>query len=197
MASVGRRVLLVDADMRHPIQHHTWGLTNANGLSNLIIDRVNIDAAVQEVAPNLDVLCSGVIPPNPMALLDSQRMAKLMNTFKQEYDFIIFDTPPVVGTADAAILNELTDGILLVVRPGVVDLDSANAAKDYLAQSNQKVLGIVINGVDLKSEPKSHLYYTKEAIDSATSRNEFSPIKESIFNKTKNNHISKSNQGKK
>ncbi len=184
MASVGRRVLLVDADMRHPIQHHTWGLTNALGLSNVIIDRVNIDAAVQQVAPNLDVLCSGVIPPNPMALLDSQRMAKLMNTFKQKYDFVIFDTPAVVGTADAAILNEHTDGILLVVRPGVVDLDSANVAKDYLTQSNQKVLGIVINGVDLKSEPKSHLYYTKEAIDSATSQNEFSPIKESIFNKS-------------
>lgn len=197
MASVGRRVLLVDADMRHPIQHHTWGLTNALGLSNVIIDRVNIDAAVQQVAPNLDVLCSGVIPPNPMALLDSQRMAKLTNTFKQKYDFVIFDTPAVVGTADAAILNEYTDGILLVVRPGVVDLDSANAAKDYLAQSNQKVLGIVINGVDLKSEPKSHLYYTKEAIDSATSQNEFSPIKENIFSKTKKSVVYKSNQGEK
>jgi capsular exopolysaccharide synthesis family protein len=197
MASVGRRVLLVDADMRHPIQHHTWGLTNVLGLSNVIIDRVNIDGAVQEVAPNLDVLCSGVIPPNPMALLDSQRMAKLTNIFKQKYDFVIFDTPAVVGTADAAILNEHTDGILLVVRPGVVDSDSANAAKDYLTQSNQKVLGIVINGVDLKSEPKSHLYYTKEAIDSATSQNEFSPIKETIFNKTKKNKIYQSNQGKK
>ncbi|MEM1394513.1 MAG: polysaccharide biosynthesis tyrosine autokinase [Cyanobacteria bacterium P01_H01_bin.150] len=197
MSSVGKRVLLVDADMRHPIQHHTWGLTNAVGLSNVIIDRVNIDAAVQQVAPNLDVLCSGVIPPNPMALIDSQRMAKLANMFKQKYDFVIFDTPAVVGTADAAVLNEHTDGILLVVRPGVVDSDSANAAKDYLTQSNQKVLGIVINAVDLKTEPKSHLYYTKEAIDSVTSQNEFSPIKESIFNKTKKSHIFQSNQGKK
>ena len=181
MASVGRRVLLVDADMRHPIQHHTWGLTNAVGLSNLIVDRVEFDSAVREVAPNLDVLCSGVLPPNPIALLDSQRMATLLSHFTQEYDFVIFDTPAVVGTADAAILSDLTDGILLVVRPGVVDLDSANAAKDYLTQSNQKVLGIVINGVDLKSEPKSYLYYTKEAIDSATNLNEFSPIKKTVF----------------
>ena len=90
MASVGKRVLLVDADMRHPIQHHTWGLTNALGLSNVIIDRVNIDAAVHGVAPNLDVLCSGVLPPNPMALLDSQRMAKLVNNFTSNYDFVIF-----------------------------------------------------------------------------------------------------------
>lgn len=196
MASVGRRVLLVDADMRHPIQHHTWGLTNALGLSNVIIDRVNIDAAVQEVSPNLDVLCSGVLPPNPMALIDSQRMAKLVNSFTAKYDFVIFDTPAVVGTADAAILNELTDGILLVVRPGLVDLDSANAAKDYLTQSNQKVLGIVINGVDLKSEPKSYLYYTKEAIDSATNVNENSQIKESIFNRIKSSKGNESNQQK-
>ncbi|MEO1561331.1 MAG: polysaccharide biosynthesis tyrosine autokinase, partial [Cyanobacteria bacterium J06632_19] len=181
MASVGRRVLLVDADMRHPIQHHTWGLTNAVGLSNVIVDHVTIEAAAQEVAPKLNVLCSGVLPPNPMALLDSQRMATLVQQFTHKYDFVIFDTPAVVGTADAAILSGFTDGILLVVRPGVVELDSANAARDYLNQSNQKVLGIVINGVDIKSEPKSYLYYTKEAIDSATSDSEFSPIKETIF----------------
>lgn len=188
MASVGRRVLLVDADMRHPIQHHIWGLTNAVGLSNVIVDHVNINAAVREIAPNLDVLCSGVLPPNPIALLDSQRMATLLSHFTQTYDFVIFDTPAVVGTADAAILSDLTDGILLVVRPGVVDLDSANAAKDYLTQSNQKVLGIVINGVDLKSEPKSYLYYTKEAIDSATSINESSPIKQTVINAIKKNN---------
>ncbi|MBV6624847.1 MAG: polysaccharide biosynthesis tyrosine autokinase [Rivularia sp. (in: Bacteria)] len=189
MASVGRKVLLVDADMRHPIQHHTWGLTNAVGLSHVIVDHLKIDAAVQEVAPNLNILCSGVLPPNPMALLDSQRMATLVKQFTHEYDFVIFDTPAVVGTADAAILSGLTDGILLVVRPGVLELDSANAAKDYLNQSNQKVLGIVINGVDIKSEPKSYLYYTKEDIDSVTSVNEFSPIKENISKNIKKKEI--------
>ncbi|KST65149.1 GumC family protein [Mastigocoleus testarum] len=181
ISSLGRRVLLVDADMRHPIQHHTWGLTNAIGLSNVIVDHVDINAAVTEVTSNLDVLSSGVLPPNPIALLDSQRMATLLSNFTQKYDLVIFDTPAVVGTADAAILSDLTDGILLVVRPGVVDLDSANAAKDYLTQSNQKVLGIVINGVNLKSEPNSNLYYTKEAIDSATTLNEASLIKQTIF----------------
>ncbi|MGB3652383.1 MAG: polysaccharide biosynthesis tyrosine autokinase [Rivularia sp. (in: cyanobacteria)] len=186
MASTGRKVLLVDADMRHPMQHHTWGLTNAVGLSNLIVDQVNIDAATQEVVPNLDVLSSGVVPPNPIALLDSQRMATLLNNFTQKYDFVIFDTPAVVGTADAAILSNLTDGILLVVRPGVVDLNSANAAKEYLTQANQKVLGIVVNGLDVKNEPNSYLYYTKEAIESATNENEFSPIKQTVFKENQN-----------
>jgi polysaccharide biosynthesis transport protein len=161
MAQLGRRVLLVDADMRRPIQHHVWELTNALGLSNMIVDQeISVENVVQEVMPNLDVLSSGVVPPNPMTLLDSQRMASLIENFSNHYDFVIFDTPPLAGTADAAILSNLTDGILLVVRPGVVDLNSANSAKEFLTQSGQNVLGIVINGVNVKSEPDSYFYYT-------------------------------------
>ncbi|MBD2603160.1 polysaccharide biosynthesis tyrosine autokinase [Scytonema hofmannii FACHB-248] len=179
MAQLGRRVLLVDADMRHPIQHHIWELTNAVGLSNIIVDQVSLNAAVQEVLPNLYVLSSGVLPPNPMALLDSQRMAILLNSFARDYDFVIFDTPALSGTADAAVLSNLTDGILLVVRPGVVNLDSANAAKEFLTQSGQKVLGIVINGVNVKREPDSYFYYTKDAIETAiTSNNNSSLMRE-------------------
>ncbi|MEH1930810.1 MULTISPECIES: polysaccharide biosynthesis tyrosine autokinase [unclassified Nostoc] len=162
MAQSGRRVLLVDADMRHPIQHHIWGLTNAIGLSNVIAGQVSLDAAVQEVMPNLEVLSSGVLPPNPVAMLDSQRMATLISNFGRDYDLIIFDTPPLSGIADAAVLSTLTDGILLVVRPGVVDLNSANAAKEFLTQSGQKVLGIVINGVNTKNEPNNYFYDTKK-----------------------------------
>lgn len=171
MAQVGRRVLLVDADMRHPVQHHVWGMTNAVGLSNVIVD-VPIDIAVQEAIPNLYVLSSGVVPPNPVALLDSRRMAALVNTFVKDYDFVIFDTPPLAGIADAAVLGKLADGILLVVRPGVVDSASANAAKEFLTQSGQQVLGMVINGVNVKREPDSYFYYTKESPESGfVSRN--------------------------
>ncbi|MEH2000460.1 MAG: polysaccharide biosynthesis tyrosine autokinase [Nostoc sp.] len=162
MAQSGRRVLLVDADMRHPIQHHIWGLTNAIGLSNVIAGQVSLDAAVQEVMPNLEVLSSGVLPPNPVAMLDSQRMATLISNFGRDYDLVIFDTPPLSGIADAAVLSTLTDGMLLVVRPGVVDLNSANAAKEFLTQSGQKVLGIVINGVNNKNEPKNYFGDTKK-----------------------------------
>ncbi|MEH2290357.1 GumC family protein [Nostoc sp.] len=162
MAQAGRRVLLVDADMRHPIQHHIWGLTNTMGLSNVINNQAPLDTVVKEVMPNLEVLTSGVLPPNPVAMLDSQRMATLINNFGREYDLIVFDTPPLSGIADAAVLSTLTDGILLVVRPGVVDLNSANAAKEFLTQSGQKVLGIVINGVNAKNEPNNYFYDTKK-----------------------------------
>jgi polysaccharide biosynthesis transport protein len=166
MAQVGRRVLLVDADMRHPVQHHIWGMTNVVGLSNVIIDQVSINTAVQEIMPNLYVLSSGVVPPNPVALLDSKKMAAIVNSLVNHYDFVIFDTPPLAGMVDAAVLGKLSDGILLVVRPGVIDYVSANAAKEFLTQSGQNVLGMVINGVNVKREPDSYFYYTNEVVES-------------------------------
>ncbi len=188
MAQMGRRVLLVDADMRHPMQHHVWGLTNATGLSNIIVDQVAIDLSVQEVMPNLDVLASGVLPPNPLALLDSQRMAALIASFNRDYDLVIFDTPSLSGMADAAVLSNLTDGILLVVRPGVVDWNSANSAKEFLTQSGQKVLGIVINGVNVKREPDSYFYYMKED-------NELASASQKAVLSKKNAEVSSQNSG--
>jgi capsular exopolysaccharide synthesis family protein len=152
----------VDADMRHPSQHHLWELTNSVGLSNVIVGEADFNTTVQEVMPRLDVLTAGVIPPNPVALLDSKRMASLMETFLKNYDFVIVDTPPLAGIADAPILGKMADGILLVVRPGVVDATSAKAAKEFLARSGQNVLGLVANGVIIKNEPDSYFYYTKE-----------------------------------
>jgi capsular exopolysaccharide synthesis family protein len=162
IAQVGRRVLLVDADMRHPSQHHLWNLTNLVGLSNVIVGEGEFNAAVQEVMPRLDVFPSGVIPPNPVALLDSKRMASLIETFSNKYDFVIIDTPPLAGFADAPILGKMADGVLLVARPGVVDSANAKAANEFLVRTGQNVLGLVANGVVIKNEPDSYFYYTTE-----------------------------------
>lgn len=160
MAQIGRRVLLVDTNLRHPVQHHVWDIVSPIGLTNVIVEQFDADVAVQEVLPNLFVLPAGVIPPNPIALLDSMRMAALVESLSNDYDFVIFDTPPLAGKADAAVLGKLTDGMLLVVRPGIIDSASASAAKEFLKQSDQHVLGMVINGVNVKSEPDSYFYYT-------------------------------------
>lgn len=162
MAQVGQRVLLVDADMRYPSQHQFWELTNSMGLSNVLVGETTVQVAVETVMPGLDVLTAGVIPPNPVAILDSKRMAALMEQFSQEYDAVIVDTPPLAGIADAPILGSLADGILLVVRPGVVDAGNAKAAKEFLARSGQQVLGFVANQVMVKNEPDSYFYYTRE-----------------------------------
>lgn len=162
MAQLGRKVLLVDADMHRPFQHRIWDLTNQQGLSNLIVKEVELKTAIKEVMVNLDVLTSGVIPPNPIALLDSQRMASLIELFSTKYDHIIIDTPSLSVDADAPVLGRMADGVLLVVRPGVVDSVSAALAKEFLQQSGQNVLGQVINGVITENEPYSYYYFSKE-----------------------------------
>ena len=162
MAHVGRRVLLIDADLRHPAQHHIWDLTNMMGLSNVIVGQANFGRVVQQVMPTLHVLTAGVIPPNPMALLGSQRMAALLESCAAYYDCILIDTPAMAGAADAPTLGKMTDGILLVVRPGVVDSGSAATSREFLAHSDQTVLGLVANGVIVKNEPDSYFYYKED-----------------------------------
>jgi polysaccharide biosynthesis transport protein len=159
IAQTGKRVLLVDADMRQPSQHHLWGLMNVKGLSNLLVDRVKLNKVVQKVSSNLSLLTAGVIPPNPVALIDSESMNNLIQTMAGEYEYIIFDTPPLAGTADAAVLGKMADGVLMVVRPGIANSDSAIAAKSLLARSEANILGLVANGVSVKHEPGSYFYY--------------------------------------
>ncbi|MEH2432920.1 MAG: polysaccharide biosynthesis tyrosine autokinase [Nostoc sp.] len=164
IAQLGRKVLLIDADMRVPSQHHLWQLTNAVGLSEVLVGQAEFDVTVSKVMDNLDVLTAGVRPPNPLALLDSKRMASLIENFSSQhnYDFVIIDAPPLLLAADALTLSQMTDGILLVARPGVVDSNSANAAQEMLERSNYNVLGLVVNGIIDKNESSSYLYHDHE-----------------------------------
>ena len=109
-----------------------------------------------------DILTAGLIPPNPLALLDSKRMACLIEYFSDRYDFVIIDTPPLIHAADALTLGQMTDGVLFVARPKLLDSTSAKAAKELLERSGQKVLGLVVNGFILENEPDSYFYFTNK-----------------------------------
>ncbi len=170
MAQVGRRVLLIDADMRNPSQHHLWGLINSIGLSNVTVGENKLESAVQNITENLSILTSGVMPPNPLALIDSERMTHFIEMLSLDYDCIIFDTPPLVGAAESAVLSQMVDGVLLVVRPGLVDSASANAAKSLLERSEANVLGIVANSVNIKHEPNNFFYYNSPQAESSVER---------------------------
>ncbi|WP_413171079.1 GumC family protein [Anabaena azotica] len=145
-AQMGCRVLLVDADMRRPRQHEIWELPNVMGLSNVLVGQGELTKTAQ-VMVGLELLTSGTIPPNPVALINSQRMDLLIKEYAKEYDFIIIDTAPLSIAAETQILGKLVDGMLLVVRPGMVDSRTAIAAKSLVEQSGQQVLGMVMNGV--------------------------------------------------
>ncbi|WP_254449528.1 polysaccharide biosynthesis tyrosine autokinase [Anabaena sp. UHCC 0253] len=162
IAQMDRQVLLIDGDLHRPVQHKIWNLMNNQGLSNLIVRQEDITTTIKKIMPNLDILTSGIVPPSPASLLDSQRMAALMANFSDKYDYVIVDTPALNVAADAVTLGQMADGVLLVVRPGVVDSVNANFAKELLAKSGQNVLGQVVNGVILKNEPHSYYYFTKE-----------------------------------
>ncbi len=163
-AQCGQRILLVDSDMRRPSQHRIWEIDNSVGLSNVINDEIQWQDGIQNIMNNLDVLPSGPLPENPIALLDSPGFQNFIRDVSSHYDQIIFDTPPIVGIADAKVVGKSIDGFLFVVRPGVVDYGSATAAKKILEGTGQKVLGVVVNGADMSREPYhySSYYYSKQ-----------------------------------
>jgi len=162
MAQLGQRVLLIDADLHCPIQHRIWNLPNDIGLSNTLAEQLEPCQAIKTVSPNLDVLSSGIVPPNAIALLDSQRMAKLLEIFSSNYDYVIIDTPPLTLETDALILGKMSDGIVMVTRPEWVDVGSVMLAKGALTQSNQSILGLVVNGVVAANDPYSRYYFINQ-----------------------------------
>jgi len=167
VAQTNRRVLLVDADMRSPDQHHLWNLLNVAGLSHVLVGENTLEEAIQPVNKHLSVLPAGVVPPNPMALLDSERMAALVAQFKESYDYIILDTPSLSGAADAAVVGNLADGVLMVMRPRHVSYDRALAAKSLLDRSGARVLGMIANGVDIKNDLSEYAYAESEITEKA------------------------------
>ena len=164
MTQVGLRVLLIDADLRQPTQHHVWNLENTMGLSDVLAQRVEGDEVIQTTLLGLDVISAGSRMANPSPLLDSGRMKQLMSSLALRYDAIIVDTPPVTAVPDALMLGKMSDGVLLVTRPGVVDADSASDVRELMAIKGQKVLGMVANGINVSQENHSYFYYQQEQL---------------------------------
>lgn len=159
-AQAGRKVLLVDADMRKATVHKTFGLSNEMGLSNLVSGQQAASSVIQATdVNNLSIITSGPTPPNPAELLNSRRMNVLMEELYQTFDLIVFDLPPVMTVADGLIMASKTDGTVLVVREGVTRKDSVLEAKNRLLQAKARVLGVIYNGAEQVNE-SSYYYYS-------------------------------------
>lgn len=155
-AQEGKRVLLVDADMRKPTLHYTFPMNNSHGLST-ILTRQHEYIEVMEVTfvENLFIIPSGPIPPNPSELLSSKNMDNFIESVLQEFDLVIFDAPPVLSVSDALILGNRCDGTLMIVNSGHVDKADVVKAKTSLQTSQANILGVVLNNYKL---PKSKYY---------------------------------------
>lgn len=144
------KVVIIDADMRRPRLHKVFKVSNTAGLSSFLSGNEEFgDALIKHTdIPDLDVVTSGPLPPNPAELLGSFRFRELIDGLYPLYSYIIFDTPPLLGLADAAIASTQTDGVIMVVRSGQTPKEAAIQAKKILESVNAKVLGVVLNAID-------------------------------------------------
>ena len=182
LAQNGGRVLLVDADMRRPRLHETLGMSaSSTGLSTLlaggfgaILWQPRVEHTLQDMVivpspqlPNLFVLLAGSVPPHPAELLSSMAMKELLKKWRNEYDHIVIDSPPILYATDGVILSPLVDSIILVVRSKRTTKQALRNARDILAQVNANVSGVVLNSVDLDQPgnyyygKNNHGYYTE------------------------------------
>ena len=148
-SAVGKRVLLVDANMRFPQLHTYLSLSNRKGLSNTLSSDLSLNEVIQRVPQddNLFVLPAGTIPPDPITLLSSKKMHYLMEQFLALFDLVIYDTPPLIGVADGHLLASQTEGTVLIVKIEKTDRGMVRKALDQLNVADFKVLGVVANGV--------------------------------------------------
>lgn len=159
-AQQGKRVLLIDADLRKPTVHYTFRLDNIRGLSNLLIDELSLEDAINHSnIEKLDVITCGPIPPNPAELIGSNRMKQIIEEAKKNYDIVLFDTPPVLAVPDAQILTNDVDGALLVIRSGQTEQTAAIRAKEALEKSTGKLLGVVLNDINRDNAENYYYYY--------------------------------------
>lgn len=151
IAQTGSSVVLVDCDLRRPSLHEPFRLDNSAGLTNLFLAGVPLKAMVQETGiPNLRLLPSGPLPPNPSELLGGNRMMEVIEALKEEADFVLFDTPPIVAVTDAAVLATRMDAVLLVLRAGRTKRELALRARSQLEKVQANLLGVVLTNATVE-----------------------------------------------
>jgi capsular exopolysaccharide synthesis family protein len=162
VAQSGRKVILVDCDLRRPALHQIFDARNTPGFTDMMRDDALMSQPpLQETAvPNLYLLPSGTLPPNPAELLGSRRMSEVIAALQQHAEMVLFDAPPVIAVTDAAVLASKVDAVLLVVSAGKTKREHAKKAKALLEKVNAHLIGTVLNNV--KGESSLYQYYSNE-----------------------------------
>ncbi len=164
MAQSGKRVVLLESDLRRPSVHRYLKVPNRMGLSTMFVrPQVYLDGNLQGTRiPNLKVLTAGDLPPNPSELLGSERMQAILRQLREQADVLILDTPPMMAVTDAVVLAPRVDGVLLVARPGGTKISALRTAVEQLRRTGANILGVVLNEVQMKGyryRYYSNMYY--------------------------------------
>ncbi len=142
LSQLGHSVALIDADLHAPTQHTIWRTEQTPGLSDVLLNGMPLQRAVRSLTSTLDLVPAGNLPGHPLPLLSSDSMARLVQSIASRYDYVILDSPPLLVDAEAVTLGKLADGVILVVRPDMVDVASAKAAKRWSINSVNQFLAL-------------------------------------------------------
>ena len=159
-AQAGSRVCLVDSDLRRPNLHRVFGLDNARGLTTALVEGSSLaDVARPTRVPNLSLVASGPLPPNPAELVGSKRMRELLDGAPAAFDLVVCDSPPVIAVADGVALAAQCDGVILTVRVGTVSHEVIRRAATLIEAVKGRILGVLLNDVDLERDGYHYTYY--------------------------------------
>lgn len=160
-AQDGKRVIIIDCDLRKPVVHKNFRISNSIGLSEFLIGKAEFSKVVYKHESGLHVLPSGLVPPNPAEMLASRAMEHLLTQLEEKYDYIILDTPPVNAVTDSKILSTKVDGTILVVKYGYTKKDAVIEAVKGLRAVKANIIGTVFNGEE-NQRGKYYHYYKKD-----------------------------------
>jgi len=164
LAQAGNQVILVDTDMRRPNLHRLFGCSNICGITNLLLgvnEETETDCLQITMVPNLRLLTSGPIPPNPAELIGSARMAEVATWLSEQADFVIFDSPPILAVTDSVLLSQMVDATLLVVKGGKTAYQAVAVASRRIADVNGHIAGVLLNQVK-RNNGYGYTYYYQE-----------------------------------
>ena len=164
LAQTGAKVLIIDADMRRPRLHSVFNIMNGEGLSTLLSSE-STDADIARVVKSdegtkIHLLTSGPIPPNPAELIGSEQMANLLKRLQKHYSHVVIDSPPITSFTDGVLIASMVDGVILVVHSGKSSRQVVRRAKQLLQDVGARILGVVLNNVNLRSQDNYHYYQT-------------------------------------
>jgi capsular exopolysaccharide synthesis family protein len=160
LAQAGQRVLLIDADMRRPCLHETFNVGQEPGLSNVLVADAKASQAIRGMSvQGLWLLPAGLIPPNPAELLGSKRFKDFVRLLRQQFDFVVIDSPPVMAVTDASIVAHIATDVLYVVGADITNRNVARRALEQLEHSRGRLIGGVLNRVDLKNNGYYYSHY--------------------------------------
>ncbi|HOH47718.1 MAG TPA: polysaccharide biosynthesis tyrosine autokinase, partial [Candidatus Cloacimonadota bacterium] len=161
LSQMNAKVILLDMDMRRPMIHNKFGIEKENGVSDYLIDPdVSLDQVIKPSGiANLDLVTSGFVPPNPSELIASVRTDMLISSLRDRYDYILFDTPPVIAVTDALILTKKVDMTFVVVRIGQTEKGIIRRTKELMENIDAKIDGVVVNGIEVQKYYSKQNYY--------------------------------------